>query len=62
MPDHKELLKKLDQSNAIKKEVYEKIGRDTSEWEYNISDTIILLPTEIKEKLFPAVCVWGKKS
>lgn len=62
MPNHKELMKNLLKSDEIKKETVEKIGRDIAEWEFDVSETINLLPIKIKEKMFPAVCVWGKKN
>jgi hypothetical protein len=30
-------------------------------WEYDISDSLKSMPTDLREKLFPTVCVWAKK-
>ncbi len=57
MPNQKMLVKELDKqgiSNEAMSEVYE--------WEFKYANDFAKLSLPIREKLFPAVAVWGRKS
>jgi cyclopropane fatty-acyl-phospholipid synthase-like methyltransferase len=56
MPNHKSLVKELEKKNiadAVMEEVYV--------WEFTHAEKFAQLDLPIREKLFPAVAVWGKK-
>lgn len=57
MQNHKALLKHLKQEN----QETEKLCTEIIDWEYEISPFLKDINKSIREKLFPAICVWGKR-
>lgn len=56
MPGHKALVKAFE-----KKGIGEKAMEEVYQWEFEYADEIAQLDLPIRERLFPAVAVWGKK-
>lgn len=57
MPDHKSLLKSL---KSIDKQCM-KLTSDIVEWEFEISPFLNELDRTLRERLFPTICIWGRK-
>lgn len=57
MPNHKAFLKHLRPENSEA----EKLCTEIIDWEYEISPFLKDMNKSIREKLFPAICVWGKR-
>jgi hypothetical protein len=62
MPNHKLFLKETSKikNNSLENKIKE-IDNRTTELEYDSVEIINEMPLLLREKLFPTVCVWGKK-
>lgn len=58
MPDHKEFFKHF----KLKDRESEELLKELVEWEFKISPMLGNMEKKHREKLFPAICVWARKS
>lgn len=56
MPNQKTLVKELD-----KQEISNQAMQDVYKWEFTYAADFAQLPLPVREKLFPAVAVWGRR-
>lgn len=57
MPNHKLFLKSLKSES----EEADKLCAEIIDWEYKVSPLLNNLNKSVREKLFPTICVWGKR-
>lgn len=57
MPSHKAFLKHIKSEN----EEENILCTEIIDWEYKVSPLLKSLDKSVREKLFPAICVWGKR-
>lgn len=58
MPEHKDVTRYIQPTTKEK----EKLLRDMIEWEFELSEHAEDIPKDKREKLFPAIALWGKKA